>query len=1219
MPKQYEIFLCLLWKEWMFIRRDYVLTFVAILLPALLYAPILFIRNYNTELVTKQRDITYYTIFDPVVSNKLKMGTEEELFLFAPNNNITASLMRKAFERIETKFHIFPELVGVINEKEIEFIAKKRKKIRGAVIFNDLNFNGTGKLDYKLRFPIFYSMITRNHFKTFIKYRHWYMKNEFFSSEFLLLQHAIETTFIEMVQNESKKSFVMELLQLPTSSYSGYQLLIILDFLPYIIVYGLHLCVVVILINSSANKQREREMLLVSGVSHYLICVCDFFVSLSLIMLSLLLLLIEILCLKKEVNILSHTENSVFCIIFMIYALNASLFIMFVSSIFQHPDIKIPFCLSAWIITHTIPTIFIFPRYKRDLKTIYKFLFCLFPNVALQWICRIISLSETNGKEVTWSTLNDSSFADDFTISQIIMMMFISSIIYSTFFLFKYHFLSYFQHHSSVSVNDYNWNLKYEQHTKNDEKYFDDFHVKSQKTGISVQNLHKKNQPGKFPILNNLQIYCRESQITTILGHKNSGKSMLTLISLGLEIADNGEIYVNDEKVRGGWNNKGAIGWCPQVNISYSMLTVEENLQFFARLHGSNYSNKENINKILELLKLYSIKNLLGKFLLRQELRKLCIGIAMIHDPRVIILDEPSFGFSSKETLHLLDILNKICHNKTILFLTRSKHEALLTERIIFLVHGNIKCSGSLEDLQKKYECGSRVIIDVQNGSQYESIVEYIHSLTEEVNIIKSNKEIIVWLFASNRIYIVNQIIQFVEGKFPFKIFNVTMADILGSLTKLKNDCSCSKSVKIPKDLKNITLMIFIMLVLSSLKEFSVFVIKPFIYLFPTICVVWSLEDIYVRMLKDNICPEILESLLLTCDKLRDGSLLYACCHEYNTLQRQNVYLENCAFMVIFGILYFTILLCIEHHFFTAINNRYQILKRMSKFPEIVISEDFSQENIFIVKNLRKKIHLDFNIRNVSFSIEKSKCFGILGPSNAGKSTLLKCLIGIISIDNGIILFDDYNIMLNYQKYQSQVGYCPQNEGLLWNLTGKQTIKLFATLRGIERHHIPKIINHLFRSLGLNEEDKLVREYSGCNKKLLSIAISLLDYPPLIFLDEPTSHMNNDIRNCVWKTLLEIKNDPYLQTSFVITTSSFDECTKLCDRMAFLVNGNMYCVGDVSDLQETFAIGYLVTIFIDDSKIDPIELTECISKIFEKINSVIFEVFAEAKLPWWLN
>ncbi|XP_023235498.1 ATP-binding cassette sub-family A member 3-like isoform X3 [Centruroides sculpturatus] len=803
MPKQYEIFLCLLWKEWMFIRRDYVLTFVAILLPALLYAPILFIRNYNTELVTKQRDITYYTIFDPVVSNKLKMGTEEELFLFAPNNNITASLMRKAFERIETKFHIFPELVGVINEKEIEFIAKKRKKIRGAVIFNDLNFNGTGKLDYKLRFPIFYSMITRNHFKTFIKYRHWYMKNEFFSSEFLLLQHAIETTFIEMVQNESKKSFVMELLQLPTSSYSGYQLLIILDFLPYIIVYGLHLCVVVILINSSANKQREREMLLVSGVSHYLICVCDFFVSLSLIMLSLLLLLIEILCLKKEVNILSHTENSVFCIIFMIYALNASLFIMFVSSIFQHPDIKIPFCLSAWIITHTIPTIFIFPRYKRDLKTIYKFLFCLFPNVALQWICRIISLSETNGKEVTWSTLNDSSFADDFTISQIIMMMFISSIIYSTFFLFKYHFLSYFQHHSSVSVNDYNWNLKYEQHTKNDEKYFDDFHVKSQKTGISVQNLHKKNQPGKFPILNNLQIYCRESQITTILGHKNSGKSMLTLISLGLEIADNGEIYVNDEKVRGGWNNKGAIGWCPQVNISYSMLTVEENLQFFARLHGSNYSNKENINKILELLKLYSIKNLLGKFLLRQELRKLCIGIAMIHDPRVIILDEPSFGFSSKETLHLLDILNKICHNKTILFLTRSKHEALLTERIIFLVHGNIKCSGSLEDLQKKYECGSRVIIDVQNGSQYESIVEYIHSLTEEVNIIKSNKEIIVWLFASNRIYIVNQIIQFVEGKFPFKIFNVTMADILGSLTKLKNDCSCSKSVKIPKDLKN--------------------------------------------------------------------------------------------------------------------------------------------------------------------------------------------------------------------------------------------------------------------------------------------------------------------------------------------------------------------------------------------------------------------------------
>ncbi|GBP90838.1 ATP-binding cassette sub-family A member 3 [Eumeta japonica] len=156
------------------------------------------------------------------------------------------------------------------------------------------------------------------------------------------------------------------------------------------------------------------------------------------------------------------------------------------------------------------------------------------------------------------------------------------------------------------------------------------------------------------------------------------------------------------------------------------------------------------------------------------------------------------------------------------------------------------------------------------------------------------------------------------------------------------------------------------------------------------------------------------------------------------------------------------------------------------------------------------------------------------------------------------------------------VGYCPQFDGLLDNLTGRETLRIYCLLRGIPAQVGKESAIQLARSLGfLKHFDKMVREYSGGTKRKLSTALALLGDAPLVYLDEPTTGMDPASKRLVWSCVSEAAAQG---RSVVLTSHSMEECEALCTRLTVMVNGRLNCLGTLQHLKNKFSQGYTVVV-----------------------------------------
>ena len=126
----------------------------------------------------------------------------------------------------------------------------------------------------------------------------------------------------------------------------------------------------------------------------------------------------------------------------------------------------------------------------------------------------------------------------------------------------------------------------------------------------------------------------------------------------------------------------------------------------------------------------------------------------------------------------------------------------------------------------------------------------------------------------------------------------------------------------------------------------------------------------------------------------------------------------------------------------------------------------------------------------ISYGVKRGECFGLLGVNGAGKTTTFKMITGDESISSGDIYVNGFDVKKSIKQVQKQIGYCPQFEGLLDQLTGRETLILFCRLRGIKEsdidRHIVDISKLLYFDMHIN---KLVKNYSGGTKRKLSTAV----------------------------------------------------------------------------------------------------------------------------------
>ncbi|KAH9488682.1 ATP-binding cassette sub- A member 3 [Bulinus truncatus] len=303
-------------------------------------------------------------------------------------------------------------------------------------------------------------------------------------------------------------------------------------------------------------------------------------------------------------------------------------------------------------------------------------------------------------------------------------------------------------------------------------------------------------------------------------------------------------------------------------------------------------------------------------------------------------------------------------------------------------------------------------------------------------------------------------------------------------------------------------------------------------------------------------------------------------------------------FMAIQGAVYFTIVLLIEYHIFQRIwylirgapesgseplpfdhaashvedSDVAAERQRINSTPASVLS---TSDSLLLV-NLNKRYGSFVAVDHICVGVPDKECFGLLGQNGAGKTTTFKMLTGDVMVTGGNAYLKGYDVRSDIKNVQANMGYCPQFDALIDQMTGRETLFMYARLRGVPEKHISTVVNTLIDILMLRPHaDKLAGLYSGGNKRKLSTAIALIGDPPFIMLDEPSSGMDPKARRQLWNVLSQVRSSG---RTLVLTSHSMEECDALCTRIAIMVNGKFMCLGSPQHLKNKFGQGYTLIV-----------------------------------------
>ena len=189
-------------------------------------------------------------------------------------------------------------------------------------------------------------------------------------------------------------------------------------------------------------------------------------------------------------------------------------------------------------------------------------------------------------------------------------------------------------------------------------------------------------------------------------------------------------------------------------------------------------------------------------------------------------------------------------------------------------------------------------------------------------------------------------------------------------------------------------------------------------------------------------------------------------------------------------------------------------------------------------------------LNEITLNVNRGEIVCLLGPSGAGKTTLIRLVTGAIKADSGEITIDDINVPSI--KLYSGIGFMPQNDALYNDLTGLDNLLFFGGLYKLKNAR--KIAMEVLNLLDLvDDKDKLVVNYSGGMKKRLSLAVALQHNPNYLLLDEPTVGIDPILRQAIWEQFYRLRD---AGACIIISTHVMDEAMK-CDRTALIYNGSL--------------------------------------------------------------
>jgi ABC-2 type transport system ATP-binding protein len=219
---------------------------------------------------------------------------------------------------------------------------------------------------------------------------------------------------------------------------------------------------------------------------------------------------------------------------------------------------------------------------------------------------------------------------------------------------------------------------------------------------------------------------------------------------------------------------------------------------------------------------------------------------------------------------------------------------------------------------------------------------------------------------------------------------------------------------------------------------------------------------------------------------------------------------------------------------------------------------------IIAVENLTKRYGDVQALRGVSFSVQEGEVFGLLGPTGAGKTSTVEILEGMRPADGGSASVCGLDPHASGDALKELIGAVLQSTALPDKIRVSEALNMFASF--YKRHRDPE---QLLQRFGLQEKrNAFYSTLSGGQKQRLALAMSLVNEPRVVFLDEPTAGLDPQVRREIYGIIEELKTGG---TTLLLTTHYIEEAERLCDRVAIVDHGQVIALGTPRELKRNSA------------------------------------------------
>ncbi|XP_048579731.1 phospholipid-transporting ATPase ABCA3 isoform X2 [Nematostella vectensis] len=577
-------------------------------------------------------------------------------------------------------------------------------------------------------------------------------------SGFAILQYAIDMAIIQAKASlPFPFAYPMNIKQLP---YPGY----VQDFFVQTVANLLPLLLTLAFIYSAVSiikelvfekQQRLKESMKMMGLSNWIHWSAWFIKCLLFLGFTIIIITIFV----KVLKIFEFSNGIVVFLFFLCYIISMISYCFFISVFFSNPTLSMLFGSVLWYAA-LLPYQLLAQNENYDtLSQSAKASMCLLPNTCLGIGATLIARLEGFKTGASFSNLASSPSADDhFSLAWVLGMMIISSLVYliltwyiSTvfpgqygipkpfYFPFMKSYWCGFSHDDVVEAG-----LERE---LGDVKTENNPAIEDEPTdlaiGVQIKDLRKvfKGSTGSKVAVDNLSLNMYKGQITALLGHNGAGKTTTMSILTGLFTPTSGSAMIDNKSILTDIDGiRESLGLCPQHNVLFDRLTVEEHLEFFINLKGKyGQAAKDEVLQMITDLQLLDKRKAKSSELSGGMKRKLNCAIALVGGSETVFLDEPTSGMDPYARRATWDLLLKHKAGKTVILTTHFMDEAdFLGDRIAIMADGQLRCCGSSLFLKSRYGVGYHLTLVKKEDCDDNAIINAVRETVPSAQVLSN-------------------------------------------------------------------------------------------------------------------------------------------------------------------------------------------------------------------------------------------------------------------------------------------------------------------------------------------------------------------------------------------------------------------------------------------------------------------------------------------------